>query len=174
MLNLFRSTTQRFYGSTRAGAAVEFALSGLALFAFLLAILNLGLLGFSLAALARGVQAAARTAAVTAAASYTTSTTNTITCPSITAIAGYFNTYADPPLPPAGTTSGSNPSISGPAKGSLWTNSAGSSSSLGLYVTLTGTYKWVPLGLAAFGKGITLRITSVATVTGTEAIKTSC
>jgi Flp pilus assembly protein TadG len=160
---------RRLGRSTRAGAAVEFALSGLALFAFLFAILNLALLGLSLTALAHGVQSAARTAAVQAAASFTNSTSNTITCPSSSTIAQFFNNVAAPPLPSAATGTGSNPALS-----ATWTNSTGTGSSLGLFVTLTGTYKWVPLGFAPFGKGITLKITTVATVTGTAGVSTSC
>jgi Flp pilus assembly protein TadG len=161
-------------GARDAGAAVEFALVSFAYIGFLLAILNLGMLGFSLAALTHGVQQAARTAATYAANQEVTN--STYACPSASTIAEYFNTYADPPLSPAGTTSASNPYIT-----ATWINNATGSVTTeppGLYLTLVGTYKWKPLGLAAFGSGINLNIATVATVmgtsTGTPSIATSC
>jgi hypothetical protein len=158
---------------TQAGPAIEFAMSGLALFAFLLGILNLGLLGFSLGALARGVQAAARTSAVQATASYVN--TGTMTCPANTVVAGYFTTYSSPALPAAGTNAGtSNPYIN-----AVWTNNnagTGVNQPPGVYLTLTGTYVWRPVGFN-FGPGLTMKITTVATVpgsSGTITIGASC
>jgi len=156
----------RFVRARRAGPAVEFALMGVALFAFLLAIINLGELGFSLGALARGVQGAARQAAVTTAASYFTSTDTAYTAPSASTVAGYFDTFAQPPLPTAGTTSTSNPEVS-----ACWVNNTTNATTTeppGLYVKLTATYKWTPLGMNGFGPGVTLTLVSVATVMGTN------
>jgi hypothetical protein len=153
----------------RAGAAVEFALVGTALVAFLLAIVNLGMLGFSVGALVRGVQSAARAAAVQTAATY--AATEAITCPSESAIVGYFNEYADPPLPPASGTTGN------PAVNATWSDNGGDAVATeppGVYLTLTATYKWVPIGFAPFGAGINLSITTVATVTGTAQAASTC
>jgi Flp pilus assembly protein TadG len=153
----------------RAGAAVEFALVGTALVAFLLAIVNLGMLGFSVGALVRGVQSAARAAAVQTAATY--AATEAITCPSESAIVGYFNEYADPPLPPATGATGN------PAVNASWSDNGGDAVTTeppGVYLTLTATYKWVPIGFAPFGAGINLSITTVATVTGTAQAASTC
>jgi len=152
---IFRS----FSKTKRGNVAVEFALSGLALFAFLMAILNLGLLGFSIGALVHGVQAAARKAGLDASASYATSTNNTMTCDSSSIIQGYFDSYADPPLPASGT----NPVVT-----ANWTNNTGSTTGNppGVFLTLSATYKWVPFGFALFGKGFTIGITTVAVVDG--------
>ena len=152
-----------------AGAAVEFALVGMALAMFMLAIVNLGMLGFTVGALVHGVQSAARAAAVQTANTY--ATTEAITCPSKSAIIGYFNEYADPPLPAAtGTTSN-------PAGISTWSDNGGdavTSEPPGVYLTLTATYLWVPIGFAAFGTGINLSITTVATVTGSAQAASTC
>jgi len=153
----------------RAGAAVEFALVGLAMVGFLLAIVNLGMLGFTIGALVRGVQSAARAAAVQTANTY--ATTEAITCPSESAIVGYFNQYADPPLPPATGTTG-NPAVT-----ATWSDNGGDATTTeppGVYLTLTATYKWAPIGFAAFGTGINLSITTVATVTGTAQAASTC
>lgn len=158
-----------FRTTRRAGAAVEFALSGFALLAFILAILNLGLLGFSLGALTHGVQATARKAAVFAANQY--ATTGTMTCPDNPTVAGYFNSFAQPPLPSAGTATGSNPLIT-----ATWTNNSagdGSNEWTGVYLTLTVKYTWVPVGFPAFGQGIPLSITTASTVMGSSNISAS-
>lgn len=147
------------------GAAIEFAISGLALFIFMLVIVNLGLLGFSLAAVARGVQSAARNAAVQAGASYVQN--NSFTCPTSAQIAVYFNNAVSPPLPAAGTNAvSSNPLVT-----ALWTNNAagtGANEPPGVYLTLTATYNWRPVGLN-FGSPIALKIATVATVLGSSA-----
>jgi hypothetical protein len=167
------AAARRLSGARQAGAAVEFALVGFSYLAFLMAILNMGMLGFSLAALTHGVQEAAREAATYAANQEVTN--GAYACPTNSVIAGYFNGFADPPLTAAGTSSASNPYIT-----ATWTNnSAGAAGEPpGLYLTLTGTYKWVPLGFNGFGPGITLTIATVATVTGTSTgtptIGTSC
>ncbi len=155
--------------SSRATASVEFALVGLAITAFILIIVNVSLFGLSLGALVRGVQAAARNAAVHTAAAY--ATTNAITCPTQAAIVGYFNAAANPPLPPATGTNG-NPTVT-----ATWTDNGADTIATdppGLYLTLTGSYRFVPIGFAPFGAGITLRITTVATVTGSSQLASSC
>jgi hypothetical protein len=137
--------------------------------AFLIAIVNLGLLGFAAGALVRGVESAARAAAVQSAAAY--AATNAITCPSESAIVGYFNQYADPPLPPATGTTG-NPAVT-----ASWSDNGGDTVTTeppGVYLTLTATYRWVPIGFAPFGAGINLSITTVATVTGSSQLASTC
>lgn len=161
---------RRCLGCRRGVVAVEFALIGVAMFAFILAILDLGMLGFSLDSLTRGVQAAARTSVMTAANAYATN--GAISCPTTSTIIGYFNSYASPPLAVA-TGSTSNPAVT-----ATWTdNSSGTVTTepQGVYLTLTGTYTWLPLGFAAFGHaGIRLSITSVAIVPGSSAGAASC
>jgi Flp pilus assembly protein TadG len=164
-----RGGLRRLGRSTRAAAAVEFALTGLALLGFILAILNLGMFGFSLGALVRGVQSAARAAAVEASASYASN--GTLTCPAPSTVVSLFNTYADPPLPVATGTTG-NPAVT-----SAWTdNSTGAVTTepQGVYLTLTAKYKFVPIGFSAFGTGVTLSITTVATVLGSSAETATC
>jgi hypothetical protein len=159
----------------RAAVAVEFAVSGLALFAFVLVLLNMGLLGLSVGALAHGVQAAARTAAVQAAKNYVNSG-STYSCPTPASVATYFNNVANPPLPPSGTSAAtSNPYIN-----AVWTNNSSNATAgepPGVYITLTGTYVWHPIGFN-FGPGVTLKITTLATVlgsaSGTAAVDASC
>jgi hypothetical protein len=168
-LRATRLGAARLGATRRAGAATEFAFISFALVAFLMAIVNLGLLGFSAGALVRGVESAARAAAVQTAAAY--AATNAITCPSESAIVGYFNEYADPPLPAATGTTGN------PAVIATWTNNGTGSVTTeppGVYLTLTATYKWTPIGFAPFGAGINLSITTVATVTGTAQANSTC
>ncbi len=158
---------RRFALSRRAGAATEFALIGLWAIGLMLVILNLALLSYSLGALAHGVQAAARQAAVTAASNSTGSTTGTVTtqtfatCPDASTVAGYFTSFSNHALPAAGTTSGtSNPYIA-----SAWNYTSGNG--LGLYVTVSGVYKWRPMGFNLLNSNfITLKISTWATVPG--------
>jgi len=164
-----RRLASGFARQRRAVAAVEFALVSLALFGFLLAVVNLGMLGFTLGALVRGVQSAARAAAVQTGYNY--ATTSNFTCPTQSAIVGYFNQYADPPLPPA-TGATSNPAVI-----ATWTNNGTDTVTTeppGVYLTLTGTYHWVPIGFAPFGTGIDLSITTVATVDGSSQVNSTC
>lgn len=142
---------------------MEFALIGVAFLGFLMAILNLGLLGFSFGALARGVQGGARAAAYTAN-QYVAN--GSYTCPSACQVETYFNSFAAPALPASDTSASSNPRLT-----ISWVNNSTNATATdppGLYVLLTGTYKWTPLGFAALGPGITLSISSVATVMGTS------
>jgi hypothetical protein len=167
-LRLFHRTLRHLGKVRRAGAAVEFALCGMAFFGFIMAIVNLGLLGFSLGALARSVQATGRWAAVTASSSYTGSQ---ITLPCLSSDVTAFNRFADPALPALAQTSGTASSTGSQTTGNLtlsatWTGTAGASP--GEFVQLTGTYKWVPLGFAPFGAGFPLRITTAATVMGSS------
>jgi Flp pilus assembly protein TadG len=165
-----RSRLLRRCLGNRGAAAVEFALIGLAMVAFIMAIVDLGMLGFSLGALTHGVQSAARTAVVNAANAYATN--GAISCPTTSTIIGYFNSYANPPLP-AATGSTGNPAVT-----ATWTNNSSDTVTTepqGVYLTLTATYTWQPLGFAAFGNtGIRLSITSVALVPGSSAEAASC
>lgn len=157
------TNTRRQWRDRRGAAAVEFALSAIALLAFLLAIINLGLLGFSLSALARGVQTAARASVVYTSAQY--ATTKSFVTPSCAATTGYFDSAVGGPMPSAGTSSGSNPLLT-----VNWTNNYNSTVANyppGVILTLTGSYNWTPFGFEGFFKGIPLRITTVATVMGT-------
>jgi hypothetical protein len=162
-----------FYHAKQAATAVEFAIVSLVFFAFILLIVNLGLLGFTANALSHGVQAATRKAAVAAANNYVNSSEQTYTCPSSTAIAGYFDGIADPPLSPSSTTTGANPYIH-----AAWSYN-GSNLPPGVVLLLTATEQWSPIGFARFGLDINLKISTLATVMGTttasaSAISSSC
>ncbi len=161
---MMRRAVRRLVGTRRAAAAVEFGLVGFAFFGFIFVILNLGLLGFSLGALSRGVQTAARAAALATANQYTT--TQAYTAPSACTVDGFFDGIADPPFKPSGTSTSSNPKIT-----ISWVNNSANlvaTEPPGLYVAITGTYLWKPLGFEALFSGITLKISSVATVPGTN------
>jgi Flp pilus assembly protein TadG len=159
-----------FARARRAAAAVEFAICGLALLLFIFGILNLGLLGLSLSALARGVQSAARAAAVYTSAQY--ANTGAFTCPSPGTIVTDFNNASSPALPSAGTVNGSNPLVT-----VTWTNNGTNGEAgdpPGLYLTLTGSYRWSPIGFNGLFPGIPLSITTVTTVMGSQNQTTAC
>lgn len=159
-----------FARARRAAAAVEFAICGLALLLFIFGILNLGLLGLSLSALARGVQSAARAAAVYTSAQY--ANTGAFTCPSPGTIVTDFNHAVSPALPSAGTVNGSNPLVT-----VTWTNNGTNGEAgdpPGLYLTLTGSYRWSPIGFNGLFPSIPLSITTVTTVMGSQNQATAC
>jgi Flp pilus assembly protein TadG len=164
------ATARAFARARQGAAAVEFAICGLALLLFIFGIVNLGLLGMSLSALARGVQSAARAAAVYASAQYANE--GTFTCPSDSTIVTEFNNATGPALPGAGDANGSNPRLT-----ITWTNNGTSSNAgdpPGLYLTLTGTYRWSPIGFNRVFPSIPLRITTVTTVMGSQNQTTAC
>jgi Flp pilus assembly protein TadG len=154
---------RRFIAGRRGAAAVEFALTSMALFLFLFAIVNLGLLGLTLGALQHGTEQAAREAAVTAAK-------NPADCRSSvnsTAIQNYFYLYAAPVI-----SRGATPSYSIYTDGSAALNTAndpwvdnGSGTPPGTYIALTETYNWAPIGFAKL-HGFTLKISTVAFAMG--------
>lgn len=151
----------RFGPCRRGGAAVEFALVGLALVLFLAAIVELGMLGFSIAAQARAVQAAARHAALDASKSLADGATSP-TEDSLATIQGYFDQYADPPMQPAGTAGG-------PVLSAYWCAAQSvNSTTNALFLSLTASNTWVPFGFNLFNSGFTIKISTVATVMGTQ------
>jgi Flp pilus assembly protein TadG len=157
---------RRFIAARRAAAAVEFAISALALLLFLFGIINLGYLGLQISALEHGVVGAARKAGVTAAANLTGNGAKT-TCPTTADIQGYFNSFAAPPLRAAtGAATDGSPVLTfstGP-----WVNNGAAGTPAGTYLTITATYRWIPIGFPAyFGVGLNLSITSAAFVMGT-------
>jgi Flp pilus assembly protein TadG len=164
------ATARAVARARRAAAAVEFAICGLALLVFIFGIVNLGLLGMSLSSLARGVQSAARAAAVYTSAQYANQ--GAFTCPSDSTIVTDFNNAAGPALPGAGDSNGSNPRLT-----VTWTNNGTSSNAgdpPGLYLTLTGTYRWSPIGFNGVFPSIPLSITTVTTVMGSQNQATAC
>jgi Flp pilus assembly protein TadG len=169
MITLLTSRLKSFRACQRGAAMIEFALTGVLLVVFLMGLVNLGLLGFSLGALNHAVQVAARTATVQTVATY--STTGAYTCPVKATVLGYFNQVANPPLPAAGTAAGANPKLT-----VTWTDN-GPGKTTGeppaLYLTLNATYNFVPIGLTGF-KGFNLNATTVATVMSTNGVTTSC
>jgi Flp pilus assembly protein TadG len=159
-----------FARTRRAAAAVEFAICGMALFLFIFGIVNLGMLGLSLGGLVRGVQSAARAAAVYTSNKY--ATTGAFSCPSTSMIVTYFNNAATGALPAAGSAKGSNPLVA-----VTWTNNGTSSvtgAAPGLYLTLTGTYRWAPIGFLGVFPTIPLSITTVTEVMGSQNQASTC
>jgi Flp pilus assembly protein TadG len=158
-----------FMRSTEAGAAVEFALVGLAFFGFLLGIINAGLLGLGVSTITRSVQSTARWASVQASASYAQSG-STITEPCFDRTMAAFNSFITAPIPPMNTASAANGSANGTETTGPttvlvnWT----SGSSAGAYLTVTATYTWQPLGFAAFGVGFPVSITTATPVIGSS------
>lgn len=146
---------RRLLSGRRAAMAVEFAMVSLALFVFLMGIVNLGDLGLVLGALQRGVQGAARQAAVTAAANLA----NSAACPTATQIQGYFGGYASPVINTAASTASYY-------SGTPWvTNDA---TLPGSYLVMTETYTWRPIGFAPFGSGFPLSLSAAAFVMGSS------
>lgn len=165
-----RCIAQRFSTARRAVASIEFALSGLALFVFTIAIINLGDLGLTLGALEHGLQAAARELAIQTTAALATN--GSATCPTSSEIQTYFNNVAAPPLPAAtsSTTAGS-PIITATWVDNVLDSTAGAPPTL--YLNLKVAYKWNPIGLPdLFGKGINLALTTVTTVIGPAGMPT--
>lgn len=155
------TVASRFLAARRGVAAVEFALTAFWLFLFLFAIINLGDLGFTVGALQHAVEAAARKAAVTASANL--SSTPATPCPTGSQLQTYFNSFAAPMLPAAGTASGPVLTPSATAS-SVWTNST----LPGSHLVLTATYHWQPIGFPhLLGAGVTLSLTTVSFAMGT-------
>ena len=157
-----------FGPARRAAAAVEFAICGLAIIAFLMVLLNLGLLGLDVSIQARATQATARAAAVAAARYYVNNNSyacSVSTTTSYSSVAALFDSFASPVLPASGTSNGSNPQIT-----ATWYNTPTSASTPslppGIALALTTKYVWQPLGFAGLGGGITLKLSTVAMVMG--------
>lgn len=164
------ATARTFAPARRAAVAVEFAICGLALLLFIFGIVNLGLLGMRVSALARGVQSAARAAAVETSAQFANE--GAFTCPSASSIVTEFNNAVGPALPSAGDANGSNPRLT-----VTWTDNGTSSDAgdpPGLYLTLTAAYRWSPVGFSGVFPSIPLSITTVATVMGSQNQATTC
>jgi hypothetical protein len=166
----FSVTARSFAQARQAAAAVEFAICGSALLLFIFGIVNLGLLGMSVSALARGVQSAARAAAVDTSAKFANA--GAFTCPTAGTIVTDFNNAAGPALPGAGSADGSNPHLT-----ITWTDNGTSSiegDPPGLYLTLTASYQWSPIGFSGLFPSIPLSITTVATVMGSQNQASAC
>lgn len=128
---------------------------------FLMAIVNLGMLGFTLSVLQRAVELTARTTAVSVAAGGSSTA-----CPTATTVQTIFNNYAAPLIPADATTltyysyptSGSTVvTVSSP-----WVKASGLN---GGYIAINAAYAWKPIGFA-FLHGVTLSLTAVAFSTG--------
>jgi Flp pilus assembly protein TadG len=139
----------------RGAAAVEFALSGLALITFFMVIINLGYLGFTVNTLQRVTTASARIAAAAAAADMS-GNGNQGTCPSASQIQGYFNGAAvrTPLFAPTLT-------LNSP----VWTDNGTAQTPNGTYLQLTATETWKPIGFGMLS-GVTLSASAVAFVMG--------
>jgi Flp pilus assembly protein TadG len=176
ILLAIKGLARRFAAARRGSAAVEFAMSGLALFAFLMVIINLGDLGLTVGALQHGLQGAARQAAVTAAANLSGNGA-VATCPVASDVRGYFNAFTSPALRAAtGSTTDGSPQLSS-ANGNLtgstspWTSGT---TPAGTFIKLTASYKWTPIGFASLGPGVTLSLTTMAFVMGTSSGTPTC
>jgi Flp pilus assembly protein TadG len=154
---------RRFAVSRRGSTAVEFAISGIAIFAFILGILNLGLLGLTLGTLQRATEQAARKAAVTAANYPNTA------CPTTANIQTYFNQFASPIIAANAATltysKYSSGSVVSNTANDPWVDNSSSTAPPGTYIALTATYRWKPVGFAMFS-GVTLNIKTVAFAMG--------
>lgn len=163
-----RAILAAFVRARSGAAAVEFALLGLATFAFFFAILNLGLLGFTLTTLQRATEMTARTAAVNATVAESSSGSGV--CPTVADVTSYFNQYVGRMIPKVGATggptltfytnaSGTPASFSGP-----WVTST-SNTPTGTYIALGATYRWSPIGFVKLAS-IPLTIRTVAFAMG--------
>jgi Flp pilus assembly protein TadG len=156
----------RGFSTDRRGAALlEFAINGIALFAFFMAIINVGLLGMSFGALERGVEGTARMAAANAAANYVSSNYTALTCPTAATVQGYFKAFAVPALSDNATVKAS------------WTNNGTGTNTTdpaAVYVTVTATYTWRPLGFPYGTLNIPLSLNTIAVVTGSNGVSASC
>lgn len=157
------------FARARSGAAaVEFALLGLSTFAFFFAILNLGLLGFTLTTLQRAVEMTARTAAVNATVAG--SSTGSGVCPTVSDVTGYFNQYVGHMIPKVGAAKGPTLTFYTDASGTPvaftgpWVNSTSGAPS-GTYIALGASYTWSPIGFAKL-VSIPLTIKTVAFAMG--------
>jgi len=165
-----RLALRRLAAAEQGGAAVEFGICGPALFGFIFAIVNLGLLGFQFGALVHAVQATGRWAAVQATASVVNSQTS-ITEPCLGSDVSEFNALADPPLTamsqPTGTAAATGSQTTGNVTLTVsWTGTAGSAN--GIYDTFTGVLNWQPIGLAGFGLGFPMKISTAASTVGSS------
>jgi hypothetical protein len=145
----------RFAAARRAAEAVEFALVSLAFITFLMAILNLGDLGFTLSTLQREAQTTARDAAVAAAADVSGNGRQS-TCPSAAQIQTMFTTAtpAAPLFHPVLT-------LNSP----VWTDHGSTTAPNGTYLSLTASDEWQPIGFPGFAK-VDLSVTTVAFAMG--------
>jgi Flp pilus assembly protein TadG len=161
---LFRPA-RRFASANSAVASIEFAISGMALILFFLAIMNLGDLGLVLGAMQHGTTSAARAAAIQTADNIAAGAA----CANNTAVQSYFNTAASPPLPAAtGSTTDGSPQIQ-----TSWTNNNTNNTVPGTYITVTASYNWTPIGLPNTAS-IPLNISATQIVLGTSGATTSC
>ncbi|MBB5373689.1 TadE/TadG family type IV pilus assembly protein [Acidocella aromatica] len=163
LLNVLR-LARPFAACRYAGAAVEFALIGLAFFGYLMAIINLGMLGLTLSVMQRSLELTARTTAVSVAANGSTAT-----CPTVATVQNYFNRFSAPIIPANAvtltfysySTTGNVTQLGSTA--SPWVKSG--SGLNGSYIAVNASYNWKPIGFSKFG-GVTLTLTTVAFSTG--------
>lgn len=177
-MRLGTTLLRRFIEHRRGVAAVEFAIASLAIFAFIMVLLNLGLLGLEVSLQARATQATARAATVAVSKYYTVNGSYDCavsTTTSYSSISTMFDSFSNPALPTSGTFGGSNPLIT-----ATWYNTPSSATSpalpTGIALMLTSQYTWRPIGFAKLGNGITLKISTVAMVmssSGTSATVSS-
>jgi hypothetical protein len=166
---------RQFRRARRGVAAIEFAIGATVLFIFIFGIINLGFLALTENGLQNGVGNAARVASADASDIMSTVAnggTPPTTCPDLpttgNAVQQAFDAGASPPFnggnapnvttnwygPASGLPSGCSPSTSNPA---ATTN----------YVTVSVTYKWVPIAMPyLFNNGITLTASDTEAVMG--------
>jgi Flp pilus assembly protein TadG len=153
-----------------ATSSLEFAVNAMALLLFLFGIVNMGDLGLTVGTMKRAVQSAVRTAAVQTSAAMA-QTGNPAACATGAQIITDFNNIASPILPPA--SAAATPGY--PAISYNWSNATIANPTPGTVLSITASYRWVPLGLSQyFGPGIPLSISSTQLVIGTSGATTSC
>jgi Tfp pilus assembly protein PilV len=149
------STRRRFATARRSAAAVEFALSGLTLITFLMVIINLGALGFTVNTLQRVTTATTRIEAAAATADMSGNGSQS-TCPSSSQIQSDFNKAAVRTFLFAPTLTFDSP---------VWTDNGTLHTPNGTYLQLTATETWKPIGFNML-PGVTLSTSAVAFVMG--------
>jgi Flp pilus assembly protein TadG len=175
-----RASFLRFIANRRGVAAVEFAICSLAIFAFLMGLLNLGLLGFQISLQARATQATARAATVAVSKYYTANSAYDCLVADTTGystISTLYDSFTSGTLPASGTSAGSNPQLT-----ATWYTTPTSATPTpalppGIALVLTSKFTWHPIGMSGFGGGITMKVTTVAMVMGTSgssATTTNC
>jgi Flp pilus assembly protein TadG len=154
-----RSLRHRLATDTRGVAAIEFAISGSALFLFMLGIMNLGELGFTIVALQRGVQDTARYASISTSVALANGTAANYACTSQANAQARFAAAVTPPF-----SANSTPNVSVSWGGSLATCSNNAGTGIGT-VTVSAQYQWYPIGMAGIlTNGISLAPTETLAV----------
>lgn len=153
---------KRFFRARRAGAAIEFALCGLAFFIMIFAIIDLGDLALVLGAMTYSTETTARAAALQSSANLAGLGSGS-SCLTQAQIVALFNSSL-PSLLPQAAASGSG--AGAPVVQGSWTPGASiDGTASGMYLTVTARYQWTPPGM--------LRLTVPLSVSETQMLGSS-